>query len=545
MNWKTVFIAVVMLLSGPVYAEVTAQWESGYNFTWTYSHDLVSGGTAIKKFRGTSDSGYIDVLATVDATGDSRVIKMWVEEGEEYSTGLRLSFGGSRTVSFPESCFQVEFDAPAFDTPATVTIWPLSNYCPNTVTISGGVGGGEVQLSASDGRFADYVRVTWNPITDATGYEVYRCTSYSVSDCGTPIGSPGSNGFNDTDGEMDTVYYYRIKACTLDVCGEFSSANPGHRHETDSCETATSVGANSTTAGEIEIGGDVDYFRIELDTVSLLTVTTDGDTDTRGKLYNGGCNFGVLQINNDSGYSLNFLISRDLAEGAYWVGVSHNSEEGTGTYEFVSETAPSFELPGEPGYVNASEGTDDEFVLLDWPPGPLALSSSYNLYRSDTLESEKVFLMKVWASPRESYGYEAAIPDLTPGIEYYFWVFSENSNGESTSGVSDIGWRGISVADAPESPTLDSATPGIGQIVLGFTANGDGGSAITGFTATCGAFDKSGSSSPITVSGLTNDVEYSCTVVATNVIGDSPPSNVLSATPSAPDPVFQDGFEDQ
>jgi hypothetical protein len=411
-----------------------------------------------------------------------------------------------------------------------------------------GEGADEFQVNASDGDFTDRVRVTWNEQDGATDYEVYRCTSASESDCGAALGTTAINGYDDTGGAPNTTYYYRVKACSGGPCGDFSPSDPGFRFfddHGDSCDEATQLDPDSTTAGEIEEAGDVDYFRIELDEVSYLTVSTTGSTDTVGRLYAVDCNYGWIQSNNDSGGGNNFLISRDLAEGAYWVEVSHNSEVGTGAYEFVSETAPSSELPWEPGYVNASEGTDDEYVLLSWPPGPLSLSSSYNLYRSDTLESEKVFLMKVWASPRESYGYEAAIPDLTPGVEYYFWVFSENSNGESTSGVSDIGWRGIPVADAPESPTLDSATPGIGQIVLGFTANGDGGSAITGFTATCGAFPKSGPSPPITVSGLTNGVEYSCTVVATNVIGDSPPSNVLSATPSAPGPVFQDGFEDQ
>jgi hypothetical protein len=83
----------------------------------------------------------------------------------------------------------------------------------------------------------------------------------------------------------------------------------------------------------------------------------------------------------------------------------------------------------------------------------------------------------------------------------------------------------------PEAPTLNSAAPGNGNALLHFTANGDGGSVITGYTASCGAFSQAGISSPITVSGLTNSTQYSCSVIATNVVGDSLSSNVLSVTP--------------
>ena len=116
-----------------------------------------------------------------------------------------------------------------------------------------------------------------------------------------------------------------------------------------------------------------------------------------------------------------------------------------------------------------------------------------------------------------------------------------NGNGESETGSYDSGYAKIPTV--PDAPTLTSAEPGHQGAVLNFIANHDGGSAITGYTASCGAFSQAGSSSPITVGGLTNGVEYSCSVIATNAEGDSPSSNVLSVTPIPKDLIYSDGFE--
>ncbi len=69
----------------------------------------------------------------------------------------------------------------------------------------------------------------------------------------------------------------------------------------------------------------------------------------------------------------------------------------------------------------------------------------------------------------------------------------------------------------------------------------NGGSAITSYTVTSniGSFTGTSSGSPITITGLTNGVTYTFTVIATNALGDSVASSVSSAvtpatTPNAP-----------
>ena len=87
----------------------------------------------------------------------------------------------------------------------------------------------------------------------------------------------------------------------------------------------------------------------------------------------------------------------------------------------------------------------------------------------------------------------------------------------------------------PAAPTVTSATPGNGQISVAFTANGTGGSTITGYSATCGGNTITGAASPILVTSLTNGAAYTCTVQATNTNGASAASSASSSvTPVAP-----------
>ena len=100
-------------------------------------------------------------------------------------------------------------------------------------------------------------------------------------------------------------------------------------------------------------------------------------------------------------------------------------------------------------------------------------------------------------------------------------------------------------ATVPSAPTGVSAVAGNREIVVSWTAVPEadaGGSDITTYTATatgagvdtktCTAAGDTATS--CTIPNLTNRIEYSVTVVATNAIGDSTPSNVAMATPVAP-----------
>jgi hypothetical protein len=90
----------------------------------------------------------------------------------------------------------------------------------------------------------------------------------------------------------------------------------------------------------------------------------------------------------------------------------------------------------------------------------------------------------------------------------------------------------------PGAPTIGTATAGNASASIAFTApSSNGGATITGYTATCSAGTASktgtGTASPVTVSSLSNDTAYSCSVAATNSVGTGAASASVSVTPTA------------
>jgi hypothetical protein len=84
---------------------------------------------------------------------------------------------------------------------------------------------------------------------------------------------------------------------------------------------------------------------------------------------------------------------------------------------------------------------------------------------------------------------------------------------------------GYNPLKVPNAPTIGTATGGSGSASVTFTAPADvGGGAITGYivVSTPSSISGTGTSSPITVSGLTNGTAYTFKVFATNVYGPSP-----------------------
>ncbi|ABX47352.1 outer membrane adhesin like protein [Shewanella baltica OS195] len=93
----------------------------------------------------------------------------------------------------------------------------------------------------------------------------------------------------------------------------------------------------------------------------------------------------------------------------------------------------------------------------------------------------------------------------------------------------------VAIPTAPYAPTIGAATAGIGQASVAFSAPANnGGAAITGYTVTSNpdgisAGGNGFTTSPITVTGLTNGTAYTFTVTATNTIGTSPASGASNS----------------
>ena len=92
----------------------------------------------------------------------------------------------------------------------------------------------------------------------------------------------------------------------------------------------------------------------------------------------------------------------------------------------------------------------------------------------------------------------------------------------------------------PNAPTITTVTPGNTQLTVAFTAPANvGGGAITSYIAiaqtSAGVVTSTtGSSSPITITGLSNGTAYTVQVLAINAFGPGPYSVGVSGTPAQP-----------
>ena len=83
-------------------------------------------------------------------------------------------------------------------------------------------------VSASDGTYTDKVRVTWDSVTDATGYGIWR-NATNDSSSASELGTTSSTNYDDTSASPGTSYYYWVKATNASVTSEFSSSDSGWR----------------------------------------------------------------------------------------------------------------------------------------------------------------------------------------------------------------------------------------------------------------------------------------------------------------------------
>ncbi len=211
-------------------------------------------------------------------------------------------------------------------------------------------------------------------------------------------------------------------------------------------------------------------------------------------------------------------------------GATHVSHSLTGSAPSVSLT-PIIERPDAPTGVSAVVG--QQRATVSFTPAAIDGGSPVE-YNTVTAHPGGVSVRTTATS--------VLFTNLTAGTAYTFTVTATNLAGagpDSQPSNTVVPYR------LPGAPVIQSVTPGDGQATVSFTpsaADNRLGNPITSYTVTARqgvhvttgpGITATGTTSPITVAGLTDGSNYTFTVYATNAAGNGPQSAPKVTTPQA------------
>ena len=236
----------------------------------------------------------------------------------------------------------------------------------------------------------------------------------------------------------------------------------------------------------------------------------------QNSLYGMGTNTKILTITTLSGVGNTY---------------SANAAGGTIAIEYLADALPAGTIIdayilSDTSTATTLIGADNDYVMslvLAW----VATDSTV-----PTTASGKAISMTITNTAIKKGAKIYSVIGLTPTL-----LTTATADGSAVISITDDPQIIIAITK-PDAPTGVSATSGgNASTTVSWTAPSDGGSAITGYTATSNAGQtcSSTTTTSCSVTGLTNGTAYTFTVTATNTIGISDPSSAsASATPVAP-----------
>jgi hypothetical protein len=199
------------------------------------------------------------------------------------------------------------------------------------------------------------------------------------------------------------------------------------------------------------------------------------------------------------------------------IAISRDNPFGAAVYPLRPSDAPT----------NLQSVAANQQALLTWNI-PLAnggaVISSYTINNLTTPSS-----ISIAGSTISSYTYSG----LTNGTPYSFNVYATNSQGNSPSSLSTL----VTPAGTAAAPTNLVATHGNHSASIAFTSGATGGGTISNYkyslnSGSFSAFSPAQTTSPVSITSLTNGTPYTVALKAVTQSGDGTSSSNVSVTPS-------------
>ena len=327
-------------------------------------------------------------------------------------------------------------------------------------------------VRASNETYSDKIRISWNRVSSASSYRIYRSSrsNSGYSEIGTVSRSP----YDDTLATAGTTYYYTLKACTgargRGTCSDLSNYNSGQR-STPSPTPPPAI-TLSTPTPLYPIGSLSSPTEI-----STLTPLFSWNRVANANAYQiyiskfpyGSSNLVHTSLRISSTESSYALPSNTLENGvAYGWNMrafinSPSTQSGFSTRFYFNVNLPdTTTAPRTPTNVRASDGEHSDKIRISW--NHVSSASSYSIYRSSRSNSGYSVIGTISGSP-----YDDTL--ATAGTTYYYKLKAcTGAGGGGTCGDLsgyNSGYKSQQSSSAPdlivESPTVSDATLTSGQ----------------------------------------------------------------------------------
>lgn len=282
-----------------------------------------------------------------------------------------------------------------------------------------------LDLSASDGDSVSQVTVTWTQADDTARYRVYRSPNPNQQEA-VLLGETSGTVFQDYGVPTDEVHYYWVIPVNASGFGPSSQVDAGHRitlsapTESPVSITASAGDYDNRVFVNVQVSdlGDnrIEIFRNSVDDFGTANLIA---TLNRTNLI-GRAGHGDYDVEANASYF-------------YWARLANVAGNGpeTDSVEGWIAIIPSPE--SAPGGVEATDGTDDEYVSISWLSTENA--TEYQVFRSETEDFTDSELIGNTSSRR--FRDEGAKPLTT----YHYWIKARNPSGESGVSLPDSGFR--------------------------------------------------------------------------------------------------------
>ena len=258
------------------------------------------------------------------------------------STNASESLNASVSSSLPAGDYFLKIQgvgrgtaSTGFSDYASIGQYTISGSVPQINLVTLNPPSNRIFVAGGNGAFNVSSAVTWSWSSSADWVTSAEATTQTGNQAFNYSVAP-----NNTKSERSATITVRVGAST--ATHVITQDGPLTDDHGNTQTTATLVTQSSSTAGKIEVAGDVDMFRIDVKGFGNLTAQTSGTTDTFGELLDFS---GKTLISNDSALKPNFQLTHPVAPGTYFVKVGHGIPSGTGSYQlalsFTSSSAIS------------------------------------------------------------------------------------------------------------------------------------------------------------------------------------------------------------